>query len=121
MVRLEILCFLVSIVGPTRQSRQPAGGKEFLLLSFVLCLNSYLVHCVVEDDCAADGHSDLVFHKVGESSFVFIGPFMKERAVLEEFGRETLEVEAREGWVLLADKVLIEPVGLFDLEADALD
>lgn len=52
---------------------------------------------------------------------MFVGPFVKERAVLEEFGRETLEVEAGEGWVLLADKVLIEPVGLFDLKADALD
>lgn len=79
----------------------------------------YLVHGLVENDGSADWHSDLVLHKVGERSFVLVGPFVQQWTVLKELCRKVFEIEAWEGRVLLPYKVLVEPMGLLDLEADA--
>ena len=81
-----------------------------------------LGHILVEHDGAADGHADLV----GEELVVGLGVQLRrvgreQRAVLEDEVRELAQVHRREaGGVQRADKVFVEPLGLLDLEADAL-
>lgn len=82
-----------------------------------------LVHGGVQDDCAEDRHSELVLLEVGENLVhrLCMGHGLQQSAVLEDYASKFLEGEGRKARVVLAIEVLVEPMSLLDLEADALE
>jgi hypothetical protein len=77
----------------------------------------------VEDDGAADGDADLVPDEFPEGVFCGLrgGDALEEGHVVEEEVGELAEGEAGERGADGPDVVLVEPVRLLDLEADAGD
>lgn len=82
---------------------------------------AHLIECLVQHDGPAYGYSDLVLHKVRKGAFMLISPLVQKWAMLEEFCGKVLEGEAGQVAAVFAHKVLVEPVGLFDLKANTLD
>lgn len=82
----------------------------------------HMVHGIVEQDRASHGDPSLVGQELGKGGDVMVvRPLRHEWAMLKDAHRKRLEGQRREGRIERPNKVLVEPLRLFNLEADALN
>jgi hypothetical protein len=87
------------------------------MISFVSFRSAHLVPALVDHDSPAHWHSTLVSHELEEEALVLVAPFLEHRADLKEDLGEALERVRGKVGLRVSNPVLVEPVGLFDLEA----
>lgn len=87
-----------------------------VMISFVAFRSAHLVPALVDHYSPAHWHSTLVSHELKEEPFVLVAPFLEHWADLEEDLGEALERVGGEVGLRVSDPVLVEPVGLFNLE-----
>lgn len=82
----------------------------------------HLIHGIIQQDRATHRHAGLVREELGEGrQMLILREGRKERTMLEDAQTEATKGHGREGRIQRSNEILVEPLGLLDLEAYSLD